>query len=234
MPQLKYFAPNPDYRTMTNITRLGVAILAVRLLGAASPARVESAGEADPLTRLMAGDQRSMEIHYMHPHQTKYRRELMAKGQHPFAIVLSCSDSRVPPEVIFDRGLGDLFVIRVAGHIVDDAVVGSIEYAAEHLHVPLVMVLGHERCGAVEATVKGGEIPGHISSLTNAIKPAVEKTKGMPGDPLDNAVRANVEMVVEQLRTSKPILSELIHEGRLKVVGARYDLDTGVVELLTK
>lgn len=218
---------------MTYQTRLGLAILSAGLLSAASPARVESSGEGEPLKKLMDGNKRYLDIKYAHPHQTKYRRDLIAKGQHPFAIVLSCSDSQVPPEVIFDRGLGDLFVVRVAGNIADDAVIGSIEYAAEHLHVPLLMVLGHERCGAVDATVKGGKIPGHISSLTKAIGPAVERVKGKPGDPVDSAVRANVEMVVEQLKTSKPILAELIHEGKLKVAGARYDLDTGVVELLT-
>ncbi len=218
---------------MTLQTRLGLAILSAGLLSAASPARVESSGEAEPLNKLMDGNKRYAAVKYIHPHQTKYRRDLMAKGERPFAIVLSCSESRVPPEVIFDRGLGDLFVVRVAGNIADDAVIGSIEYAAEHLHVPLLMVLGHERCGAVSATVKGGKIPGHISSLTKAIGPAVEMVKGKSGDPLDNSVRANVEMVVEQLRTSKPILAGLIQEGRLKVAGARYDLDTGVVELLT-
>jgi carbonic anhydrase len=218
---------------MTNLIRLGLTMLSAGILSAASPSRVESAPEADPLKRLMEGNKRYVDIKYAHPHQTKYRRDLMAKGQHPFAIVLSCSDSRVPPEVVFDRGLGDLFVVRVAGNIADDAAIGSIEYAAEHLHAPLLLVLGHERCGAVDATVKGGEVPGHIGSLTRAIAPAVEKAKGKPGDLLDNAVRANVEMVTAKLAASKPILAALVHEGKLKVAGARYDLDTGVVELLT-
>ena len=145
---------------------------------------------------------------------------------------MSCSDSRVPPEIIFDQGLGDLFVIRLAGNILDDAALGSLEYAVEHLGVKYIMVLGHERCGAVDAAVKGGEIPGHIGSLVKAIQPAVEKVKNLPGDLLDNAVRANVTMVVQQLKSSGPILEELVKKGDLAIAGARYDLDDGEVKIL--
>ena len=184
------------------------------------------------LQKLVAGNKRYVRIAFLHPDQTRKRRTQVATGQAPFAIVLSCSDSRVPPELVFDQGLGDLFIIRVAGNVVSNEVLGSIEYAAEHFGSPLVMVLGHERCGAVDATVQGGEAPGHIGSLVDAIKPAVEKVKGKPGDLLDNAVRANIELVADQLANSKPILSEFVHNGKLKVVGARYDLDTGVVEII--
>jgi carbonic anhydrase len=160
------------------------------------------------------------------------RRAEVAKAQHPFAVIVSCSDSRVGPEVIFDQGLGDLFVIRTAGHVVDDQALGSIEYAVEHLGSPLIVVLGHSRCGAVTAAVEGGDTPGHIGALTKAIRPAVDSTRGKPGDALDNAVRANVVNVVHQLRESAPILSELVHEKRIRIVGAEYDLDTGRVERL--
>lgn len=145
---------------------------------------------------------------------------------------MSCSDSRVPPEIIFDQGLGDLFVIRLAGNILDDAALGSLEYAVEHLGVKYIMVLGHERCGAVDAAVKGGEIPGHIGSLVEAIQPAVEKVKNLPGDLLDNAVRANVTLVVQQLKSSGPIIEELVKKGALTIAGARYDLDDGEVKIL--
>jgi carbonic anhydrase len=138
----------------------------------------------------------------------------------------------VPPEVIFDQGLGDLFVIRVAGNVLDDIVVGSVEYAAAHLHTPLIVVLGHARCGAVGATVAGGELEGHLPSLAEAIQPAVDQVQGLPGDLVDNAVRANAKMVAEQLKSSHPVLSELVNAGALKIVAARYDLDTGLVELL--
>jgi carbonic anhydrase len=185
------------------------------------------------LQELMNGNKRYVAAQFAHPNQTVERRVEVAKKQHPFAIVLGCSDSRVPPEIIFDQGLGDLFVIRVAGNVVDDVVIGSIEYAAEHFNAPLIMVLGHKRCGAVEATINGGEAPGRIGSLVEAIKPAVEKAKSQLGFLLDNAVKVNISMVVDRLKSSQPILANLIREGRLKIVGAHYDLDTGVVNIIS-
>ena len=182
--------------------------------------------------RLIEGNKRHVDGKPSHPNQTPERRRHVSTGQHPFAVVLSCSDSRVPPEIIFDQGIGDLFVVRVAGNIVDDAGLGSIEYAAEHLHVSLIVVLGHERCGAVEAAVKGGEAPGRIKSLVEAIRPAVEKAKGKPGDLAENAMRTNVKMAVDHLKASKPILEHLVHKGTLTIVGARYDLDDGMVTLM--
>jgi carbonic anhydrase len=152
--------------------------------------------------------------------------------QKPIAVIVSCSDSRVPPELVFDQGLGDLFDVRTAGHVVGDMELGSIEYAAEHLGTPLIVVLGHERCGAVTAAVSGGEAPGHIPAVVKAIAPAVAETKSAGGDAVENAMRANVRDTVRALRSSDPVLSHLVHEGKLKVVGGRYDLDTGQVEIL--
>lgn len=182
--------------------------------------------------KLIDGNKRYVDAKLSHPNQTAQRRTEVTKRQQPFASVVSCSDSRVPPEIIFDQGLGDLFIIRLAGNILDDAALGSLEYAVEHLGVKYIMVLGHERCGAVDATVKGGEAPGHISSLVKAIQPAVDKVKNQPGDVLDNAVRANVSMVVQQLKSSGPILEELAKKGVLTIDGARYDLDDGKVTIL--
>lgn len=182
--------------------------------------------------KLLEGNKRFVEGKMSHPDQAAARRTELAKSQHPFAVIVSCSDSRVPPEVLFDQGLGDLFVIRLAGNILNDAAIGSIEYAVEHLGAKYVMVLGHERCGAVDATVKGGEAPGHIGSLVKAIQPAVDKAKTQQGDLLDNAVKANVAMVVQQLKTSAPILEESVKKGSLAIVGARYDLDEGAVAIL--
>lgn len=201
------------------------------LLSLPAAAEPTQAGD-ESLQRLMEGNERHFAKKFIHPDHWEVQRVEVAKGQHPFAILLSCADSRVPPEIIFDQGLGDLFVVRVAGNVTDPVVLGSIEYAAEHLEVPLVMVLGHERCGAVGAAVKGGELPGHLDALVAPIKPAVRAAKKQKGDLLDNAVRANVQMVVDQLRSSKPLLGHLVHEGKLKVVGARYDLESGRVELL--
>jgi len=182
--------------------------------------------------KLLDGNKRYVEGKPSHPNQTPERRQHVANGQHPFAVIVSCSDSRVPPEIIFDQGIGDLFVVRVAGNVIDDTGVGSIEYAAEHLHVSVILVLGHERCGAVEAAVKGGEAPGHIKSLVEAIRPAVENAKCRPGDLAENAMRGNVKLAVDHLKASKPILEHLVHKGTLSVIGARYDLDDGQVTLI--
>lgn len=182
--------------------------------------------------KLADGNKRYVSSKMIHPDQTSARRIAVANEQHPFAVVLSCSDSRVPPEVIFDQGIGDLFVIRVAGNVVDNASLGSIEYAVEHLNVKLIVVLGHERCGAVGAAVKGGEVPGHIRFLVEAIQPAVEKAKQLPGDVVENAVRTNVQNVVMQLKTSEPVIKEFVHEKKIEIIGARYDLDDGSVTFL--
>jgi carbonic anhydrase len=163
--------------------------------------------------------------------QSPARRAEVAAGQHPIAIVVGCSDSRVPPEALFGQGLGDLFVIRVAGNVVDDDVLGSVEYAAEHLGVSLVMVLGHERCGAVEAAL-AGEGAAHVAAIVSRIRPAIERARKQPGDPLENAVRDNVANSVREIASSQSVLAPMIKQGKLKIVGARYDLDSGLVEVI--
>jgi carbonic anhydrase len=204
-----------------------------------SPPRLSTAQNTDDkitpdsvLAELKAGNGHHVAHRYQHPHESLERLRQLVSGQHPHAEVLSCSDSRVPPELIFDQGLGDLFVIRVAGNVASDTELGSLEYGAEHLHVPLIVVLGHESCGAVTAAVQGGPPEGHISVLVDLIKPAVEKTRGRSGDPVSNAVRMNVELVVKQLRSSTPILSELVAHGKLRIVGAVYSIETGTVTWL--
>ena len=184
------------------------------------------------LAELKAGNEHHVTHRYQHPHESADRQRELVAGQHPHAEILSCSDSRVPPEIIFDQGLGDLFIVRVAGNVASDAEIGSLEYGAEHLHTPLIVVLGHESCGAVTAAVQAGPSEGHITALVNLIKPAVEKSRGMSGDPVANAVRINVEIVVKQLRSSTPILSELVAHGKLKIVGGVYSLKTGSVTWL--
>ncbi len=205
------------------------------LLCSALPLHAEESkgvGADEALARLMEGNKRFVEMKLAHPDQDAGCRTNLAKGQQPFAVILGCSDSRVPPEVIFDQGLGDLFVVRVAGNVADDLGIASMEYAVEHLGSRLIVVLGHERCGAVTAAVKGGEFPGHLPALMTALKPAVDKSKGEAGDAIDNAIVANVQITAEQLRESKPILAEMMEKGEIKIVGGRYDLDTGAVELI--
>ncbi len=230
--QLKWFTRRNFLGAVGSGTLL--AGLGTKLISS-DPTVAKTVSAIDPdkaLQQLVEGNQRHVVHKMVHPDQTEQRLKEVAKGQHPFAIILGCADSRVPPEIVFDQGLGDLFVIRVAGNILDDAITGSIEFAAANLGAPLVMVLGHEKCGAVTAALKSEAVPGHISSLVEAIKPAVEQVKGQPGDFLDNAVRANVRMVVEKLRTSRPILADLFTQNKLKIVGGRYDLESGKVDII--
>jgi carbonic anhydrase len=147
-------------------------------------------------------------------------------------VILGCADSRVPPELLFDQGLGDLFVIRDAGNLIDDAVLGSIEYAVEHLGVRLIMVLGHENCGAVSAAVAGGEAHGHIKTLVDAIRPAVEESANQPGDKVHNCVIASARRTAKLIRESEPTLKPLSAAGSLQVVAADYDIYSGKVTLL--
>lgn len=217
-------------RWFVRVAGLILVAAAVNAIYAAEPVTNITADEA--LARLKAGNERFVSGKVVHPNAGADRRAEVAKGQKPFAIIVGCSDSRVGPEVVFDQGLGDLFVIRTAGNVVDDVALGSIEYAADHFGVPLILVLGHTRCGAVRAAVDGGEAPGHVGSVVEKIKPAVDETKGKKGDAVENAVRANVQNVVTQLRNSNPIILGLVKLGKLKVVGACYDLDTGRVGMV--
>ena len=186
------------------------------------------------LELLMAGNSRFEGDRARHPDQTLSRRKEIAGKQEPFAIVLTCADSRLSPEIYFDQGLGDLFVIRNAGNVLDDHVIGSIEYAVDHLHVPLIMVIGHERCGAVAAAVAGGHAPGHIAQIVASIAPAVKATAEQDGDKINNAVIAHAQMTATALRACGPIIAEAVKSGKVKVVAARYDLDSGRVEILPK
>ena len=211
---------------------LVLAVSALCLWGAALAPGADPTNVAaeEAIQRLKDGNKRFIENKATHERQQADRRAKIAKEQNPFAIVVCCSDSRVPPEIVFDQGLGDLFVIRTAGNVVDDVGLGSIEYAVEHFGTRLVVVLGHDRCGAVSAAVAGGEAHGHVQAIVNAIRPAVEKVKGQPGNPVDNVVRANVTETVKKLSVAAPILPDRIKAGKLTIIGARYDLDDGRVE----
>ena len=185
------------------------------------------------LEKLMDGNARFASGNASHPDQSIERRSELLAGQHPFAVVVGCSDSRIPPEVVFDQGLGDIFVIRTAGQVMDNVTIASIEYAVEHLGVPLVVVLGHDSCGAVTAAVKGGEVEGHLDSLVDYIAPAVDEAKetGNESELLDSSIDNNIINIVDELKASEPVLSEKVNAGELMVVGARYHLDSGEVEV---
>jgi len=188
------------------------------------------------LARLLAGNERFVASKLEHPRQSAGRRGELTDGQWPVAAVLTCSDSRMSPEIIFDQGLGDLFVVRVAGNTANDIVLGSLEYATEHLHAPVVMVMGHSKCGAVSAAIAAAsavEQPeGFLSSLTSPILFAVETVKDRPGDLVTNAAKLNAKMVADQLTSRSPVLSCLEALGEIKIVASFHDMDSGRVELL--
>src|ERR1019366_5173649 len=214
---------------------LGIACAVALWMPALTHGDAPSTVNADEALRLLqAGNQRYVDgkLNSVTHDEMARRRAEPVQGQKPFAVVVCCSDSRVGPEIIFDQELGNIFVVRTAGEVLDMAGIGSIEYAVAHLGSPLLLVLGHEHCGAVAAAVADAKEPGHIASIVKAIRPAVAKTKGQPGDPLQNAVRANVQDIAARLRDTGPVLSEKVKAGRLKVMGATFSLGTGKVELV--
>jgi carbonic anhydrase len=190
----------------------------------------------EALARLVAGNVRYEAGLSAYPNQETWRRDELVGGQDPFAVIVTCSDSRVPPNLVFDQGLGDLFVARLPGNAVITQVIGAAEYAVEEFGCKLVMVLGHDKCGAVEATVEvvetNTEPPGDIGSLVDPIRPAVEAVEHDPGDLVENAVRENVLLGVQRL-DGVPLLAEHVEAGELVVVGAVYSLETGRVEIIT-
>jgi len=188
-------------------------------------------GVSDVLEILRGGNARFAAGHSAHPNQSAARRAETLGGQHPIAAVITCSDSRVSPELIFDQGIGDLFVIRTAGVVIDETALASVEYAAQHLHVPLILVMGHERCGAVEAALKNEHPHGHLRVIMEALAPAINQTAGKGGDRNESAVRAHVRLQVAALRASQPLLAPLCESGRLTIAGAYYSLRSGLVEV---
>jgi carbonic anhydrase len=191
----------------------------------------------EALTRLMAGNERFVRGETSNEHRGPQRRKELLAGQHPIATILACSDSRVPPELIFDQGLGDIFVVRVAGNVVLEDALGSVEYADVHLHTSVNMVLGHENCGAVSATLDAkfhdAHEPRHITEIEKLIMPAVKGIDPHAAAPsqVHTAVEANVHQSLHQLMDIEELAPE-IKAGRLQVVGAVYDLETGKVRLL--
>jgi carbonic anhydrase len=193
----------------------------------------------EALQSLIEGNKRFAAGQITHPGRTPDDFKPLAAGQYPIAAIVSCADSRVAPEILFDQGIGDLFIIRIAGNYISGAgasVKGSIEYAVAELNVPLIAVLGHTQCGAVKAAIKHlhdhDALPGSINDLVNSIKPAVAESQGKPGDPLQNAIEANVRRGVATLKTLGPVIGPAVKGGKVKVVGGVYDLATGNVTMV--
>lgn len=210
-----------------------ILTLAVMLLanGAfANEAKNLSADEA--LCKLKQGNANFVKMHLEHPNVTKARRAELKKGQKPFAVVITCSDSRVPAEIVFDQGLGDIFVIRNAGNVLDEHVVGSIEYAVEHLGTNLVVVMGHECCGAVGATMSNAKASENIESIKKSIQPALEQAKKENKLSAECVEKNNAKLGATNALKSSEVLREAVEKCGLKVVPAYYDLDTGMVEFM--
>lgn len=195
-----------------------------------------SPSKEDPLARLMDGDARFVKGKHRHANYKRERAEL-TKGQHPYAIILSCSDSRVPPEIVFDESLGKVFVVRVAGNVVDPVTLGSIEYAAEHLHSKLLFVLGHESCGAVKATVDGGHFSPGIEAIVEKIKPAVAIARRKHPDAKDilpYAIEENIELQTRSVLDQSEIIRHLVESKDLRIANGEYWLKSGRVKLFSR
>jgi carbonic anhydrase len=223
--------------------RISLAVL-ILIVAAALASPTLAAGpnpgiSADEAMRVLkAGNARYVEGKPQHPHQDRVRRALTAaQGQHPLAAVLTCSDSRTPAEIIFDQGIGDLFVIRVAGNVAATDEIGSIEYAVDVRAVPLVVVLGHTQCGAVGAVLDNAKLPPNIAKLVAPIKPAVDQAREANPDAakevlLQAAITDNVWQAVDDMLRQSPIIREKVRDNQVQVAGALYDLDSGQVQWL--
>ena len=213
----------------------GLATLVSSNLFKSQPAVAQNQMTPDEaLDKLMVGNRRFVERKVTSPNQDTARLTEVAQGQNPFASILSCADSRVPPEILFDQGLGDLFVVRDAGNVATPEEIGSLEFGTLILGSQVLMVLGHESCGAVRATLEGGDVPGKIGSILEQIQPAVKQFQGQQDneDAVKKAVKANVLFQMGRVKASS-VISELVEQGKLKVVGAYYNLKTGGVSLIT-
>jgi len=208
----------------------------VRTNAWAESAAAGPAGADEALAELVAGNKRYVTGQNTH-HDFGPERSALAQSQHPFAIILGCADSRVSPELAFDQTRGRLFVVSVAGNFIDENRLASIEFGASVLGASLIMVLGHDQCGAIKGAIdvytKNAQLPGHLPGLVAHLKAPVEKALNEQGSLLENAIRENILLNVEALRNSKPVLADMVKENRLRVVGGLYELATGRVEVLT-
>ncbi|MER5532334.1 carbonic anhydrase [Streptomyces mirabilis] len=236
-------AEHPDRRVLL----VGGLVAATVTLAGCSPTSVASSATSAPpqpppttpaaaFTRLMEGNKRWVSGDLRHPDRDPDRRQFVAEKQEPFGAILSCIDSRVPPELLFDTGLGDLYVMRTGGEAIGPVVTGSVEYGPMTGGTPLIVVLGHQRCGAIEAAYKsirdGKPLPGNLEAIAKALRPAYEQAAhGGGGDPVDSMARAQVTLTAADLRSNQD-LAPLVKKGALAVVGAYYSLDTGKVEVL--
>lgn len=186
----------------------------------------------EALERLIEGNKRFITGKLEHPNHCEESRSGLVEGQAPIAVILACADSRVPPVDIFDQGLGDVFVLRVAGNIINDHILGSIEYAVEHLHSPLVMVMGHTNCGAVSAVAQGVRLGGHIATLIPPIDAAIKTVPENSSDRVNDASRQLAISMAGKIAASEPIIADQVKANKVKVVASFYDLASGEVKII--
>lgn len=224
------------FRMRKILAFIGIAAMLFAYSGMVFASEGPGISHDEALAKLVEGNNRFVEGKQMNKDIGDSRRTELTKGQQPFAVILSCSDSRVPPEHIFDQGLGDIFVVRVAGNVADSIELGSVEYAVEHLGSPLILILGHQMCGAVKATVAGGKPEGNIGSIVKKIEPAVKKAKAKIKDKdkdkvLDAAILENTKNTAAALTQKSAIIKHLVQEKKVKIVAGVYNMGTGKVEL---
>jgi carbonic anhydrase len=235
---------SPNHSSRRDFVRTSAVAAGAAGLALHAPALASSQGAAARapdavLARLLEGNKRFVDGKLAHPGRTPGDFAPLAEGQAPLAIIVGCADSRVSPELVFDQGVGELFVVRVAGNVISGAgapVKGSIEFAVAELGARLIMVLGHDACGAIKAGIAhidaNDVLPGAIRDLVELMRPAAQAVRGQPGDKLENAIKANVKQGVELLKALDPIVAPLVKSGELKVVGAVYELRTGTVKMV--
>ncbi|MBD2681856.1 MULTISPECIES: carbonic anhydrase [Nostoc] len=239
MSQINGFVGRRDFLKFASVMGIGAAAFGhgfwdTQQAAAADvhPVNANPVNANEAIRRLLNGNQRFVHQQRKYPDQTLERLRLVAKAQYPFAAILGCADSRVPAEIVFDQGLGDLFVVRVAGNVASDMAIGSLEYSTAVLGSQLIVVLGHKRCGAVTEAIKNEPLPGRIGFVVEGIKPALANINLATGNTSDDAVIANVKYQAKKLEESSVILTKLLRAGKLKIVGACYDLDTGKVNIV--
>lgn len=239
MSRINGFVGRRDFLKLAGVVSIAAtAELSYGLISNSKQAVVADVPTANPhpvnadeaLTRLLEGNKRFIQQNRKYPDQSLVRLKLVVKAQYPFAAILGCADSRVPTEIIFDQGIGNLFVVRVAGNVATDMAIASLEYATSVLGSQLIVVVGHRRCGAVAAAIKNEPLPGKLGLIVESIKPAIATANLTTGDITENAVTANIKYQAEKLRKSS-ILKQLVRQDKLKIVGAIYDIDSGKITL---
>lgn len=244
MSRINGFVGRRNFLRLAGVGGVGIGASAVGSLlwqGETAVAQKPSNPTAKPqpvnpqaaLAMLLEGNKRFVEGKRLFPGQSKLRLQETAEAQYPFAAILGCADSRVPAEIVFDQGLGDLFVVRVAGNVASQTAIGSLEFATAVLGAQLIVVVGHARCGAVIAAAKGDPLPGRIGVFVEEIKPAVERVRNKTGNLEENSIIANVQYQAEKLGESSTIIRGLVKENKLRIVGCRYDLASGKATFLT-